>query len=221
MRALIDERHFLINLIPLSPDRADERRVGGVILELLAQLEDVHHDGVGRAGQELLVPDILVELARGHGCAAVGDQVLQQLKLRLGHLDGAAVFAHGALVAVDLERVDDRWRVALAVVDAVAADERIDPQEQLVVGKGLDEIVVAAAAVGVAHVGGLGLRRQKQDRRDAVPPDLRAGGHAVHAGHHDVENDEVIVRLRAHELHGAQAVFGLIDLVAARREQNV
>ena len=127
----------------------------------------------------------------------------------------------GAFVAVDLERVDDRRRVALAVVDAVAADERVNPQEQLVVGKGLDEIVVAAAAVGVAHVGGLGLRRQKQDRRDAVPPDLRAGGHAVHAGHHDVENDEVIVRLRAHELHGAQAVFGLVNLVAARREQNV
>ena len=161
------------------------------------------------------MPDVLIELARGHGRAAVGDEVLQQLKLRLGHLDSAAVFAHGTLVAVDLERVDDGRRVALAVVDAVAPDERFHAQEQLVVGKGLDEIVVAAAAVGVAHVAGLCLRRQKQDRRDAVLPDLRAGGDAVHAGHHDVHNNEVIVRLRAHARDGTQAVFGLIDRIAA------
>ena len=107
------------------------------------------------------------------------------------------------------------------MVDAVAPDERIDPQEQLVVGKGFDEIIVAAAAVGVAHVGGLGLRREKQDRRDAVLPDLRAGGDTVHAGHHDVQYNEIIVRLRAHELHGAQTVFGLVNFIAARREQDV
>ena len=52
-------------------------------------------------------------------------------------------------------------------------------------------------------------------------PDLRAGGDNVHAGHHDVQYNEIIVRLRAHELHGAQTVFGLVNFIAARREQDV
>ena len=41
MRALIEARHFLINLIPLSPDGADQRRVGRIVLELFAQGYDL------------------------------------------------------------------------------------------------------------------------------------------------------------------------------------
>ena len=37
---------FSVNLIALSPDSADQARVGRILLQLLAQVHNMHHHGI-------------------------------------------------------------------------------------------------------------------------------------------------------------------------------
>src|SRR3954452_19454367 len=122
-----------------AADRVQEARlVGG--LELAAQVGDEDLDGVRRR-ERVVAPDVLEQpLARDHD-ALVAHEVLEQLELALGELDGALA-AHD-LVRVRVQReVGDHERRAAA--RGTAAQKRPQPGEQLLALERLDEVVVGA-----------------------------------------------------------------------------
>ena len=90
------------------------------------------------------------------------------------------------------------------------AQDRLDPQDQLPGGEGLDHVVVGAElqADDAVHLLGLGGEHEDRDvaHRDALlqqPADLQA----VHAGQHQVEDDQVRLAALRH-LEGGLAVLG-------------
>ncbi len=102
------EQNFflLVNLIALSPDGADYFGVCGVVLHLFAQVEYVHHDGVGGGGEEFLAPHVLVKLAHRYGGALSLEQVIQYAHFQIRELDGLSVFHNGAVAAVNIAKFE-------------------------------------------------------------------------------------------------------------------
>src|SRR5436189_1209243 len=125
--------------VACAADRMEEPRLA-TGFELPSQVGHEHLDRVG--DREGVVPPYLVEeaLARDDD-ALVAHQVLEQLELALGQIDGA-LRAHD-LVRVGVEpQVADHERRRAARWPA--AQERPQPRQQLLALEGLDEVIVGA-----------------------------------------------------------------------------
>jgi hypothetical protein len=96
---------------------------------------------------------------------------------------------------------------------AGAAQDRLDPTDQLAGGERLGEVVVAADLQADDAVELLAARREEDDRHLAEGADAAAGLQAVQLGHQHVHDDE-IGRLGAGEGHGGGAVGRLQHLPA-------
>src|SRR3954468_2858591 len=125
--------------VPRAADRVQQPRLAAG-LELAAQVGDEDLDRVRRR-ERVVAPDLFQQpLARDHD-ALVAHEVLEQLELALGQLDGA-VAAHD-LVRVRVQREvgdDERGRAAGRPAPQGGAQAR----EQLLPLEGLDEVVVGA-----------------------------------------------------------------------------
>ena len=136
--------------------------------------------------------------------------MLEQVELLGGEPDGR-------LAPADLVGADVHQDVGVAErasrPRAAAAEQRPDPGQQLLVGEGLDQVVVGAAVEPAHPVGGGVARGQHQDRQVAFRPQPPADLQAVDPGEHHVQDRQV-----GHPLagpgEGDRAVGSDLDLVA-------
>ena len=134
---------------------------------------------------------VLDPLAREHN-AAVADHVFEQGKFLGRERDRAAAARDMVRGGVDRE-VGDGEDIGRAAA-ALARDDA-QPGQQLVERKRLDEIVIRPGVEPAHAVGYAVLRREKQHRRlVAALAHLRQERKAVHARHHHIEHDGVILR---------------------------
>ena len=105
-----------------------------------------------------------------------------------------------------------RFGRSLTLIDAVAAQQGLDPGAQLREGEGLGQVVVAACRQAQQLVRLLRFCGEKEDGDGGGLPDLLADPQAAHAGHHDVEDDQI--DFRCEQAEGAGAIFGFEDAVA-------
>ena len=96
---------FLINLIALSPYGPDYFGRRRHLLYLAAQIEHVYHDRVARAGKKAFLPYRFVQLRRGHGTAAVSEQVFKYGVFRVGKCHVTACVLYAVRGEVDLQIV--------------------------------------------------------------------------------------------------------------------
>ena len=106
----------------------------------------------------------------------------------------------------------------LALIDAVAPQQGLDPGAQLCEGEGLCKVVVAACRQAQQLVRLLRFCGEKEDGDGGGLADLLADPQAAHAGHHDVEDDQI--DLRRQQAEGTRPVFGFEDAVALPGQED-
>ncbi len=153
----------------------------------------------------------------------MGEEHLQQGELRAGelHLPGAAHhFAGGGVHA----QVAEGEHVVLAVPGVgrggvgAAAQQRADAGQQFVELEGFDEVVVGAGVEAGDPVADGVAGGEHQDRHgDLVGAQPPGGGQSVHAGHEDVEDDQLGV-VAGDLLDGVEAVHGELGAVSLEGE---
>ena len=189
---------------------------GRVGLDIAAQAHDeAVHDA--RARVRAQPPDLLQELASGHGLALALYESAQQPGLARGE-------PHDALGSLQLEAVEvdrgvadgDRSRRvggAGHAVPAPASQQASHARQQLVELERLGQVVVGALLQAAHEILGGVLRRQDQDRHQ-VAGSARAAGYleAAHARQHQVEEHEVEATLRLLEPRRAQLIGALLKV---------
>jgi hypothetical protein len=119
----------------------------------------------------------------------VPDESREQAELQRRQRDGGRADRHLAGGEVDRHGGVD---VGLAHLGraAGAAQQRLDPREQLLAAERLDHVVVGAGLEPPHLVELAGARREHQDRHVGEVADAFERLPAVHLGHSHVENDE-------------------------------
>src|SRR3954447_4642336 len=170
-------------------DRAEQPRLR--VLQLASQVADVRLDDVVLA-VEVVLPDVVQDLLLGQDALGVEEEVAEQAELGGGELDLVARAPDLVAVLVQLQVAVPEARGGVAVVAADAAQERGDPQRELLQRERLGDVVVAAAdEAGDAVV--LRVARGEEDHRHEVARGAQPAAdlEAVDVGEHDVEHDEV------------------------------
>jgi hypothetical protein len=174
--------------VPEAPDGVDQGGFDAV--HLLAQVGDVVLDHPA-APAEVVLPDVVQDLALGQDPLPVDHEEAQQLELGRRQLDGAPAPAHPHHVLVDLQVV------VLEAVDRFAgplgaAQHGPDPGDQLLQAEGLGQVVVAAlgeaADLVLARVAGGEEHHRCDIAVGAQPP---AHLEAVESRHAHVEDQQV------------------------------
>ena len=179
-------------------------------------------DGHGAlAAQGRLPPDGLIEGLGGVDLAGVGHEQVEDGVLRRGqahalslHGDGFGPVVHGD--AADGQAV--RLRL-MAAETGVPPQLGPDPGQDLHGDKGLGDVVVGSYVEPQYLVLGFGLGGEQNNGHIGKFPDLRRGGHAVHNGHHHVQQYQMDALL-LHGLHRLGPVLGLVKLIALRGQIN-
>src|SRR6516225_413222 len=177
-------------LVPDAVNGHDEPRNGGVVLDLLAQLRDVHVD---RARQRRLVvlPDLIQQAVPRNHLAAMRDEVLEQPELPSRHRDGLPPFPELGRLEVDHDVAEGvNARGPRAAADA--AQQRLDPRRQLHEPERLRHVVVRAELQADHLVDLLAPGGQHEDRH-AAPLGAKslADLHAAELREHHVQDDDV------------------------------
>src|SRR5207253_7458602 len=84
-----------------AADGEDERRIGRVVLELFAQVADVHVDRLLVLVERLVVADQLEQLAATENAARLACEMAQDLELRRGQAEPAVTTLDAAALEVD------------------------------------------------------------------------------------------------------------------------
>src|SRR5262249_25681028 len=130
--------------VPRLPDGADEGRPEGV--ELLPQVADIRLDDV-RVSAEVVLPDVLENLALREHAARVQQEEPQQCELGRGQLDArlAAEDLVSRFVEADVRKAQDvAWKLA-----ACAPEDRLHAGDDLREAERLRDVVVPAGAESV------------------------------------------------------------------------
>jgi hypothetical protein len=162
-----------------------------VVAQLGAELADVDVDGAG-VGGERVAPDPFQDLVAGEDQAPVADQVAEQLELTGGELHRAALEDDLVAGRVDGEAAQVERGLGTGFGFGVgAAQDRLDPGDQLAGRERLGHVVVGAELEAEDPVGLLLPGRDHDDRHPA-PPLAQRPGHLepVHARQHQVEQDQ-------------------------------
>ena len=180
---------------------------------MAAQHLDVGVHGAVLA-EVVVVPHLLQDLLPAQGDALVGGKEDQQVEL----LGGQAHFLAGDLDGV-AGRVDGQLAESHGAVGGLGAGHGAvehcpDAGHQLPGGEGLDHIVVGTALEARQLVVLLAAGGQDDDGGvDATGAHLPQAGHAVHEGHHQIEDDQIITAA-GQQGQGGRAVAGLLAGVA-------
>ena len=177
-----------------------------VRLDLVPELEDVHHDDVVGSIAVRLGPDGLIDILNGQHLAPVLEKQVQDFILRIGQPDGPAVH-RDLVVHAQHQALPLRLGPVGPLIDPVPPQQGPDPGGKLRRRKGLAQIVIASGHQGRHLLRVAGHGRKKQDRDIAALPDSVADLEAVHAVHHDVQNDQLHRLVQAGQGLGA-AVCG-------------
>src|SRR5438105_7368429 len=186
----------------------DEARLAGP-LQLLPQVADVDVDDVA-GGVGAGSPDALQELVAAEDAARLAEEVLEQLEFLGGEIQGAAPSRYFPGVEVESQvAIGEQAGRPLGS----PAEQRPHARHQLLVGEGLDQVVVGSAVEPLhARRGGIA-GGQHQDRDIAFGTQPAADLDAIEAGHHPVQ-DHQVGRLLARLAQALGAVAGGVDVVA-------
>ena len=151
-------------------------------------------------------------LGLGQHAVGVEHQVVQQVELGGGEIDFFLAEEYLVGIHVQAQVVDAQNGIVLVLDGAAAAQDGADAGNHLIQREGLGHVVVAAGTQAGDLVFGGVLRGEEEDG-DGASELAQAAGHleAVHAGHHDVEDNQ-IGRLGVGLLEGVAAVTGGDDL---------
>src|SRR6478672_2762081 len=199
-----------------ATDGHDERRRGGVVLDLVAEVADVDVDRLLVLVESLVVAEQLQELAPGVDAAGSRGEMTEDLELRRREADPTVATLDAPPLEIDDEVAvpDHPAAGGVAEIAVRPAEQGPDPAHQLAQPERLRQVVVGAQLeadhlVDLVVAGG-----QDEDGR------LRAGGpepaqdlEAVHAREADVEHDEVR-GLVDREIEALLAALRHRDLVA-------
>ena len=164
--------------------------IGGAILELAAQVENM---GVDRTGRDLgvVVPNLLKQYVSAEDLSAMVDEKAEELHFFGREADSVAVDAQvvGGEVNGDVVEGVDLF-VGLFLLGS--PEQRTHSCVQLKERKGLGDVVVAAYVEAGELVDLFAFGREEQHRARVAPrTEPAADVEAVHTWKHDVENDEV------------------------------
>src|SRR5260370_37501224 len=164
----------------------------GIGLDLLAQRPNVDGDG-GWAADEVLVPEGIQQIVAAKNFARVGDQIMQQVEFFGRELDLLAANPEAAVGGIELDFAAAQASIGRRLgVESHAAQLGLHARNELPWAEGFDHVVVGADAQAADAIGFFGARRQQDDRdSDVRLPELLADFQAVHAGQHDVEDDDL------------------------------
>ena len=204
----------ILNLkaVPHAPDRLDVLRLGGVELDLLADLFDVDGDG-GDVADRVHVPDFAEELVLGEDMIRVFGEEGEEVELFVRECFLRAVDPDAARGLVDLDAADFDdviFRPAAADEALVPGEVRLDPGDQLARGERLDHVVVGAEAEAVNFVDVVFFGRDNDDRDVLFLADAAAEFKTIQARQHQVEHDQVKV-LRARRIETGLTVARDLD----------
>ena len=162
----------------------------------------------------VVVPHLLQDLLPAQGNALVGGQEHQQVKLLGGQAHILARHPHGVAGRVDGQFAKGHGAVRCLGAGHGAVEHRLDTGHQLPRGEGLDHIVIRAAFQTGQLVIFLAARGQDDHRRvDVAGAHLAQAGHAVHKGHHHIQ-DHQIKTAAAQQRKGGRAVARFLADIA-------
>src|SRR4051794_12613229 len=195
-------------LISLTPDRLDE-----LIAELGPQPPDAHAHDVGRR-LVFIPPRRRQELPLGNRPAGVLHELLEDQELQPGQRQrpAADVGLHAPEVQPEVPGPDH-------LAGRVAAELVADPGDQLGERERLGQVVAGTEVEAVHLEPHLGEARQHQDRLlGPVAQQLPEHVAAVHAGHQQVKDDQVI-GIRERSPQSVWAAARQLDRQALRRQR--
>ena len=137
---------------------------------------------------------------------------MQQVELGGGEVNLFLAEEYFVGIHVQAQVVDAQYRVVFVLDGAATAQDGADAGDHLVEGEGLGDVVITASTQAGDLVFGGVLRGEEENGNGASELTQTAGDfEAVHAGHHDVEDNQ-IGGLGVGLLEGVAAVAGGDDL---------
>src|SRR4051794_10729447 len=207
--------------VPDTSHRQDERRIGRVVLDLLAQMAHVDVDGLLVLVERLVVAQQLEQLAPGVDAPGPAGEVAQDLELGRREADPSLAALDAPPLEVDHEVLvaDHPAATRVGKLPVRPAQECLDPAHQLAQAERLRQVVVRAELepddlVDLVVAGGQDEDRHLRAGRTHAAEDLEA----VDAGQSDVEDDEVRGAARR-ELEALLARPGELDVVTLLLER--
>src|SRR4051794_7134062 len=132
--------------VPDTSHRQDERRIGRVVLDLVAQMAHVDIDGLLVLVERLVVAQELEQLTSGVDAARPRSEVTEDLELgrRQAHPSLAALDAPPLEVDEEVAMTDDPAAHGIRQVAIRPAKQGLDPAHQLTQAERLRQVVVGA-----------------------------------------------------------------------------
>ena len=153
----------------------------------------------------------------------MGSHEQEHLVFQLWQVDGLAVLFYFIISAADLQRAPHQprliLRVALALIHPVPPQQALDPRRELGMGERFWQVVVGTYSQPKRNILFLPLCGEKEYGDIALLPDRLAHPDAGHAGHHDIQNHQI--QLRMQQLKGLLSAGSQSDIVAFAGEQDL
>ena len=175
------------------------------------------HGNTALAAQSGLLPDGLIEGLGGIDLAGVGHKQMQYGILRRGQAHRLPLHGDGLGAVIQGNTADGQGLLVLraAVHPGIPPQLRADAGQHLHRHKGLGNIVICTNVEPQDLILGLGLRRQQNNGCVGKFPNFGCGRHAVHDGHHHIQQNQIHGYFPA-QLHRLLAVVGLVQVVSFR-----
>src|SRR5438270_1275801 len=181
----------------------DETRLLGLGLDFLAQANDVRIHRA-RGGKTLVAPYFLEQTIAAESFPGMTEKVLQQIEFLGGKIKRLTAARYLATTQIHFD-IPKGVTVLLFRNNVGAAKDSLHPGQQFANRKWLGDVVVRSQLEANYFVYFLSARGQHDDGNGcALGLELFAHIQAAHAGHHDVEDDQVgLLRNRAFQAGNA------------------
>ena len=73
-----------------------------VIFQLLAKVQNMYHNSVGRLREKLLAPHILINILDGYDFPLLSEHILQNIQFQIRQIKRRPVFSNDTLLMIDL-----------------------------------------------------------------------------------------------------------------------
>jgi ribokinase len=163
--------------------------VAGVVLQLLAQVANVHVDRAGVA-VEVVPPHGADQLLASEHPPRVLGHVGNQRELRLGEIDRPATAVHGVALEVDLEVAHPQHGPGLTATGA--AQDGAHARHELTRRERLGDVVVRPGLEALDPIVFRPLGGEQDHRQAPFGTDAPENLGPLHAGQHAVEQDDVV-----------------------------
>ncbi len=194
MRTAWRSRSVLGERIADPSHRPDVARLGGIRLDLVADVADVDVDGaLVRFERVVVVADELEQLGAGEDAARLGGEVAEQVELRRGEVDPLPVARDAPALEVDDEVAAAQGAAApdLGQLAVGATELRLHAAHELADAERLHQVVVGTDLEADHLVDLVGARGEEDDRCPGVAAEAAACLEAVDPRQSHVEEDDL------------------------------